>query len=363
MGSPYETLPSKSFWRTAVAEKRPRQIEQLWDPKFDFLPIHKISTMGSCFAQHFSSALLARNYRWFDAESAPHVFAPETARKYNYGVFSARTGNIYTTKALKQWIFWALGLDSPPDEIWVKDGRCYDPFRPAIEPGGFATAQEMFDSRLACLAAIRRMLKQADRFVFTLGLTEGWINRAGGFNYAVCPGTAAGEFDPDLHVFHNFGFAEILTDLTAAIDAIRAESPHIRFLLTVSPVPLVATASDKHVLTATSYSKSVLRAVAGEHADAREDVDYFPSYEIITAPAFKGRFYEANLRSVRPAGVNFVMKTFFSSLHQKFGASQPHGGKKSGRLKQADRPVPGTRDEMEENGVVCEEQMLEAFAR
>ena len=40
-------------------------------------------------------------------------------------------------------------------------------------------------------------------------------------------------------------------------------TPKLRILLTVSPVPLTATAGDDHVLLATTYSKSVLRAGRG----------------------------------------------------------------------------------------------------
>ncbi len=43
----------------------------------------------------------------------------------------------------------------------------------------------------------------------------------------------------------------------------RRINPQPRFILTVSPVPLVATMSGSHVSPASIYSKSVLRAPAG----------------------------------------------------------------------------------------------------
>ncbi|RMH43080.1 MAG: GSCFA family protein, partial [Alphaproteobacteria bacterium] len=124
-----------------------------------------------------------------------------------------------------------------------------------------------------------------------------------------------------------------------------------RYLVTVSPVPLTATASGQHVQVATTHSKSVLRAVCGELAQNLRAVDYFPSYEIITAPATRGIFYAPNLRSVTPAGVETVMRTFF--------AAHDPGGKAPGRAPDADaRPATGG-----ENDVVCEEALLEAFAK
>jgi hypothetical protein len=66
----------------------------------------------------------------------------------------------------------------------------------------------------------------------------------------------------------------------------------------------------KHVITATIESKSILRAVAGQVASHSKVVDYFPSYEIINSPVFKGMFFEPNLRNVNPHGVNIVMNSF-----------------------------------------------------
>lgn len=154
--NPYESLPREAFWRTGVADVSPFSISGMWKPKHSILKRQKIVTAGSCFAQHIGRALAENGYSWFDAEPAPERFSPELAREFNFGVFSFRTGNIYTAAALRQWVFWALGKEEAPREVWEKNGRFYDPFRPAIEPDGFASAEEMFRSRDATLFAIRR---------------------------------------------------------------------------------------------------------------------------------------------------------------------------------------------------------------
>jgi hypothetical protein len=89
-------------------------------------------------------------------------------------------------------------------------------------------------------------------------------------------------------------------------------NPAVRFLLTVSPVPLTATASSDHVLTATTYSKSVLRAVAGQLTQEHADIDYFPSYELIASHWSGGAFFDLNLRTVTSDGVEAAMRLFFS---------------------------------------------------
>lgn len=357
-GNPYENLPPQAFWRTGVANHNPFSISDLWSPRHKLTKRMKIATAGSCFAQHIGRALSENGYGWFDAEPAPDMVSPALAKRFNYGVFSFRTGNIYTAAALRQWVSWALGHEDAPEEAWEKDGRYYDPFRPAIEPDGFASAEEMLASRATTLSAIRRAIMECNRFVFTLGLTEGWINSDSGICYAMCPGTLAGTFDPDRHEFRNFEFVQIRTDLMAALRMMRAANPKLAFLLTVSPVPLTATASGAHVLTATTYSKSVLRGVAGEVAGKLPYVDYFPSYEIITAPVFRGMFYEPNMRSVHPDGVAFVMRNFFACLH----AAQGDEPDDANRNRPDPQAAPVRVDEGEDD-LVCEEMMLDSFAR
>ena len=140
--NPYQSLEAKAFWSPAVAKRNMFDISDLWVAPFPITQSTKITTYDSCFAQHFSRALVARGFRWIDAEPAPRGLSNDSNKTFNYRVFSARTGNIYTTSLLKQWTEWALGHKSPPDLFWEKDGRYFDPFRPVIEPDGFGSLEE-----------------------------------------------------------------------------------------------------------------------------------------------------------------------------------------------------------------------------
>ncbi|KAJ53985.1 hypothetical protein ACMU_04580 [Actibacterium mucosum KCTC 23349] len=350
MSHPYSDLPPKAFWRAGVAEQNALHIRELWAPKYAIKPRHKIVTAGSCFAQHIGRALSARGYHWFDAEPASDHLDDDARKRFNYGVFSFRTGNIYTARMLVQWLRLALEDTDDAPELWEQDGRFFDPLRPAIEPGGFVSADEALKSRAATLSAIRRAVTEGNVFVFTMGLTESWRNRETGQEYALCPGTLAGTFDADKHEFVNQDFPSIRRDMAQALRMMRTVNSSLRVLLTVSPVPLTATASGQHVLTATTYSKSVLRAVAGQLQADYRFVDYFPSYEIITSPPFRGMFYAPNARNVVQAGVNHVMENFF---HDQ-GVSKP-----------APTPAPKVvmKEEPTADDVKCEEEMLGAFAK
>ena len=139
-------------------------------------------------------------------------------------------------------------------------------------------------------------------------------------SYRAVPPAIAGNYNPDDYRFHNLRAAEIRADMEGFWEWLRSVNPKARMLLTVSPVPLAATATSNHILVATTYSKSVLRSVAGELAEDHPDIHYFPSYEIISSHPAHGMFYEPDLRNVNMFGVNYVMDHFFSGpLAKEFG--------------------------------------------
>ncbi len=316
--NPYRSLPSRSFWRPAVADPDPAAIADVWTPKFAIGQDDPILTAGSCFARHTGRALLSAGMNWYDTEPAPPGLTPDQREARHYGEFSFRTGNIYTAALLRQWLSWALGDSTPPDTVTHEDGRWYDPYRPTVEPDGYESAKAALAARDATLAAIRSGITRASCLIFTLGLTEAWWDTVDRAVYPACPGTLRGTFDPDRHVFRNATAADVHRDLSEAIGLARAANPDLRLLLTVSPVPLTATATGGHALVATGYSKAVLRAAAGQLASELDHVDYFPSYELITGAPFRAGFFEPNLRTVTPDGVAFVMRHFL-------GAVAPYG--------------------------------------
>jgi hypothetical protein len=174
--TPYSELPTKAFWKLAVADKSMFDIVDLWSPKFKIKQNENIVTFGSCFAQHIGKALKSRGFGWLSTELPPSELSVINCQKYNYNIFSARTGNIYTTSLLKQWVEWALGAKPVPDEVWGDSEKYIDPFRPKIEPIGFESVEEIYNSRNETLKSFKQSIVKANYFVFTLGLTESWFN-------------------------------------------------------------------------------------------------------------------------------------------------------------------------------------------
>ncbi|MGV8988706.1 MAG: GSCFA domain-containing protein, partial [Cypionkella sp.] len=241
---------------------------------------------------------------------------------------------------------------------WLKGDGIVDPFRPTIEPEPFSSVAEMHALRESHLEAVVEIFEKADVFVFTLGLTEAWLSKADGAAFPLCPGTAGGTYDETRHAFENLSSAKVRADMEEFIALAHKINPKLKLFLTVSPVPLMATASTSQVAVASSYSKAVLRAVAGELYDAHDFVDYFPSYEIISSSFMKGYYFEPDAREVSHHGVNHVMSVFFSQhkIPSRATPAQPPAIA-------ADNPLSQSLSEAEERErVKCDEELLNAFS-
>ena len=308
MQNPYTALPDHAFWRRAVARVPLESFDPVVDAPFVIGPSDRIATAGSCFAQHMSRMLVKEGFSYLVSEQERPQPGTEDE---NFGLFSARFGNIYTPRQLLQLFRRAYAGFHPMDDVWNRaDGRFIDPFRPRIEKDGFASADAMRADRSRHLSAVREVLEGCDVFVFTLGLTEAWTSKLDGAVYPLAPGVVGIGSGTQGYAFANFSVDDMVADISAFITKLRMVNPGVRVVLTVSPVPLIATYEKRHVLVSTTYSKSALRVVAEIVSGGLPDVAYFPAYEIITGPQSRHRFYAEDLREITSEGVDAVMAVF-----------------------------------------------------
>lgn len=353
LDNPYRNQPSAAFWRRSIADVAMSEVDPLSNMTLKVDRDTKVATGGSCFAQHIARRLQQSGFTYLVTESAPDLLDEDIAKEFNYGTFSARFGNIYTSRQLIQLVDRAYGDFTPSDTVWHRDdGRLIDPYRPVIQPDGFSSAEEFERDRSQHLEAVRTMLEDCDLFVFTMGLTECWINETDGAAYPLCPGTVAGQFDPSVHKMVNLSVGDVMNDMEAFVERFAAINPTGKILLTVSPVALVATATDEHVLTATVYSKSVLRVAAGELTRKYENVHYLPSYEIITGSFNRGNYFAEDCRDVTEDGVNHVMRLFFKHVANVDIAAEAPVDTSNAILREARKVVKA----------ICDEENLDAMS-
>ena len=349
--NPYRGLAASQYWRSGVAEVGPGQFDPVTSVKFQITSHDAISTLGSCFAQHLARHIKDSGLRYMVTEPLLETEEQTEQAAMMATQFSARYGNIYTTRQALQLLDRANGWETA-DDVWERNGRYFDAFRPHVRAGGFATIEELRDARIAHLQAVKRVFTESDVVVFTLGLTEAWMSMLDGAIYPTAPGVVAGSQDNSRHVFQNFSYPEVLSDLMNWCQKVREMNSNVRILLTVSPVPLNATYIPRNVWTSTTYSKAVLRAVAGDVATELSYVDYFPSYEIITSPQAHGRYFEEDLREVTSVGVKHVMRVFDRHYVLRDGTSDPKAPAKFWTASKM-------RDSQKVSDVFCDEEFLD----
>jgi hypothetical protein len=305
---PYDTIPERQTWAVVSDAVDRAGVSPQGPPKFTCSRDAKIASAGSCFGQRIAERLPALGLNCVIAEPAG---AP----------FSARWGTIYNVRHLQQLLERALGRFAPLERAWdTPEGRFIDPFRPSVEPAGFATVEMLEEDRRTHLAAVRRLFEELDLFVFTLGLTEYWSDPRDGAVFPMCPGRGRGVFDARTYVHANMDVAQTCESLTAFISALRDVNARARVVLTVSPVPIAATMEAMHVVRASLLAKSTLK-VAAEHVAALHDhVDYFASYDLVAANLGAEKLFAADGRHVTDAVADRVTRLFAATY---FGVHPP----------------------------------------
>ncbi len=306
---PYAALPDRAFWSRAFDGRAPRD---LLDPKHGpLIPAGApIVSVGSCFAGNLVPFLERAGLPYLRTEPLAD-WLRITPEALGYARYSAAYGNVYTARQLLQLLRRACGTFTPVEDRWCEADRVVDPFRPGLRYTA-RTEREFTALTAQHLRLTREAFARAGVVIVTLGLNEAWTAHDGAV-FPACPGTVAGRFDPARHRFVEFTCAEVTADLAAFVTELHALNAGVRVILTVAPVPLVATVGGRHVLEATTHAKAVLRVAAGDVARTLPEVIYFPAYEIVTGPQAADGFFAPDRRSVSPQGVRAVMRVFLAA--------------------------------------------------
>lgn len=295
-----KTNPDAVFWPKPTHPKHPRSLFETL-PYIEPTPLidaaTPIGSAGSCFASEIAYYLQGAGYNYVVTESNPRDGdTPESP---------ARWGILFNTPSFTQLAEKAFGLrDMPRLAEYHQGGFWQDPFRENIP---FASVQELDDDRQPHLDACRAALESCRVLIVTLGLNECWE--------FIPDGTVASRNPKSrehIALFRHrvLSATENVEYLQRFLDILRTYNPDLQLIVTVSPVPFMATGlgETKHVVVANAHSKAVLRVAAEEFVKANDGVHYFPSYEMvmhcIDAP------WEADQRHIRRDAVARIMTLF-----------------------------------------------------
>jgi len=299
-------------------------------PGFKLQPEDRVFAIGSCFARGIESALVGQGMevlsRAVEFDSIPAI---NDELKLGFT-------NKYNTFSIYNELRWALdpNAEFPGNSVvHIGNGIFYDPHtNPALELGELDETLR----RRELIRSVTRRVSKCRVVVITLGLVEVWRDKtANVFINRVIPDMLS--VYPDRYELYTTNFADNLSQLEAIHALLKQFGHHdVQIIVTVSPVPLIATFSGEDVVVANTYSKSLLRTAAQEWAAKYGNVHYFPSYEIVTNSDPR-LTWEEDRRHVKGQIVQHIMRLF---LRNYFSGSPVT----SAKLSASPNPVPRGND-------------------
>ena len=258
-------------------------------PSFQFSRADRVMTLGSCFAREMEDRL---HQLGFDAP-LKHV---QVLEEEQTGKLHQDVANKFTVQSIENELRWASGEPPPPPErlfLETTDGLWQDP--QLIQASGLLPLERTILRRELVQRSIREFA-DCRLVILTLGLAEAWFDEETGLYFNAAPVAAAVRRHPGRFRLDVLAYEDILDSLERIHALLKARGhPDVKVLLTVSPVPLKATFSGEDAITANTYSKAVQRAACSAFTQRHDDVDYFPSYEIVAMSDRELAFERDNL--------------------------------------------------------------------
>jgi hypothetical protein len=150
-------------------------------------------------------------------------------------------------------------------------------------------------------------LKEAKILIITFGTAFNYQLKNGSKNVANCHKAPS-----DLFIKKLLPIEEMKTDLLSVISALELFNSELKIIFTVSPVKHI-----KDGIVENNRSKSRLIEAALVVADEKENVFYFPAYELVTDVLRDYRFYKNDLVHPNATAIDFVFEKFSESLFDK----------------------------------------------
>jgi tetratricopeptide (TPR) repeat protein len=197
-------------------------------------------TMGSCFARNLAKSLEQSGY------AAHHMEISEY---------------INTTFANRVFVDWLRDADIDPA---IRD-RIVE-----LLPQGWSKENTL------------EVIKRSDVFILTLGVAAAFFDRTTGAFVLPRPSALNSRALAEKYQFRTASVQENVDNVRYLIDFVRSVAPGIRIVVTVSPVPILASFEHESAVQADCLSKSTMRLVAHEvvNNSGIQNILYWPSFEV-----------------------------------------------------------------------------------
>lgn len=212
-------------------------------------------TMGSCFARNLAKSLIERGYGAFHMEISEYI---------------------NTTFANKVFVDWLSGVD--------------------IDPAIRERIVELLPPQWSKENTLE-IIRTAGVFILTLGVAPAFFDRTTGDFVLPRPSALNSRVLAEKYQFRTTSVQENVDNVLYLLKFIRSISPDIKIVVTVSPVPILASFEFESAVQADCLSKSTMRLVAHEVVNSSnlENILYWPSFEVFRwAGSNASNFYAAD---------------------------------------------------------------------
>jgi hypothetical protein len=271
--------------------------------KFNLTKNSKVFTIGSCFARNIEE-VLENDFQFPITEYLGNKFEYQARR--TRGIL-----NKFTPGSIFHELDWLSSiLNNGNFEEITKDYFCFELNDELCIDLGLqnfvpVTFNRFYERRKEILN-IYSQIKDSESIIITFGLIEEWRYKDKPIQHAFNRKEMIkkGKNELSFSILTNDDTEKIINQIVNKIFSINKK---IKIILTVSPVPLDTTFSNKHIIVANSLSKSTLRSSLNLIIN-KKNIDYFPSYEMINC--YGPNAFEADLRHVKNEVVNNIFLLF-----------------------------------------------------
>lgn len=245
----------------------------------------KLFVIGSCFTRELDFALAKRGRLCLHTLEYKHQ-AETTLR--NRGCSIEEYGiSKYNCFSVLNELRWALDKKFRfPEEAIVQDPR--NGLFVDLHGGGgtriFNGVPDKLDAlqyRQALMTNVFKKITECDVILITLGVAEVWFDNKTKLYINISPTSSISENYPNRFSFEVSTFNQNMAALEEIYTLLKQHCrPGFRIIVMMGPSPLYATFTNRDILTANTYSKAMLRTAADCWAQAHEEIEYFPSFEM-----------------------------------------------------------------------------------
>jgi len=273
-----------------------------------------VFAMGSCFAREVEHALIRSGGNVVSLDNRVQI----DEFRDGDGRFRTTFFHRYTPRSIWQEFMWCFDqLDNwgPESLIFGRGESDRTDLNYCSVKGANRSLQAVLKRRQIASELVLNSAK-ADVIILTLGLVEAWYHKPSKLyaNYADPSVIARNGDEFELHLLDVADTIECLEGINTLLHK-KHETGNFRLILTVSPVPLQSTFTNDDVIVANAASKSTLRAAVNEFVAHHNDVDYFPSYEMVIHSA-QELAWRPDRVHVNAAMVAHIVKTFRDTYYR-----------------------------------------------